>query len=251
MTSSKNPMPLATNPFLSPSQKNCWPKLLHELSLEDGLESFLEWENQFLQFGRLVGSSEHPKQYVDCQLLNLLEESVGPVLKDLDFEAFAEEVFKIFDDDEETVIISNPISWANLNSILKISKPMVLSSVVEAPTVKVVNDRVVDEEEAMKNQAGRQFLEAEVEKQIKIDAEAVLESKTNAQNQVKNHTVANVQDKSLDPNFLEADLEGKTEAQTQAEATGSYVLGCQSHCQYSSQLQSQHRRSQRRGAGNL
>ena len=161
MTSSKNPTPLATNPFLSPSQKNCWPKLLHELSLEDGLESFLEWENQFLQFGRLVGSSEHPKQYVDCQLLNLLEESVGPVLKDLDFEAFAEEVFKIFDDDEETVIISNPISWANLNSILKISKPMVLSSVVEAPTVKVVNDRIVDEEEAMKNQAGRQFLEAE------------------------------------------------------------------------------------------
>ena len=62
----------------------------------------------------------------------------------------------------------------------------------------------------MKNQAVGQFLKAEVEKQI--DAEAVLESEKNAQNQVKNQTVANVQDKSLDPKFLEADLEGKNNA---------------------------------------
>ena len=73
MPSIKKPRPLATNPFLSHKQKRQWSKLLDELSLGDGLEFFLEWENQFLRFGELVGSSEQPKQYVDCQLLNLLE----------------------------------------------------------------------------------------------------------------------------------------------------------------------------------
>ena len=132
----------------------------------------------------------------------------GPVNleQQYDFESFAEELFEIFEefDDDEEVIITNPNSWANLNSNQKkqrvlnkhgqslpksiiLEKPMVLASVVEAPTVKIVNDTIVDVEEVMKNQAVGQFLEAEVRR---IDAEAVLESEENPRNQAKNQTVA-------------------------------------------------------------
>ena len=108
-----------------------------------------------------------------------------------------------------------------LKSII-MEKPMVLAPVLEAPEANLEGaeeqrNLSADAQIQVKNQSRSQFLEAKVEKQI--DAEAVLESKQNAQNQVKNQTVANVQDKSLDPKFLEAELEGKTEAQTQAEAT--------------------------------
>ena len=70
-----------------------------------------------------------------------------------------------------------------------LEKPMVLASVVEAPTVKIVNDTIVDVEEVMKNQAVGQFLEAPVMKIID-DEEAILESEENPQNQAKDQTVA-------------------------------------------------------------
>ena len=143
---------------------NSWPKLLEKLALNDGLEFFLEWKNQYEDWCDLYGTKRqfcggearyHAFFLLDRQLSNILRERMGPNFVDMDFQTFVEELHEIFDDNEETVVISNPISCLPksilktqtpplktnlkaekpLKSILK--KPMVLASVVEAHTVKI------------------------------------------------------------------------------------------------------------------
>ena len=97
------PTPLAKNHLLSPSQKGRWPNFLEELSLK-GLDYFLyDWEDEFLESLQLVGSSEDPKKYLDCQLLDLLVKRVGPDLNDLDYDYvdFAQELREFFEEFED------------------------------------------------------------------------------------------------------------------------------------------------------
>ena len=95
---------------------------------------------------------------------------------------------------------------------------MVLTHVLEAPTVKKINVEIVDKEETnleskenapnqVKNQALGQFLEAKVGK---IDA--VLESKENAPNQAKDQTVADPQGSYWDEAEIVADTKANHKA---------------------------------------
>ena len=214
----KEPTTLAGAKFKYFGFSESRPKLLEKLSLDDGMEYFLEWKDQYEASEQIfeileahLGFNGKPREFLDPHLLSLLAERLGPDLDDLDHEVLAQElhdIFGEFDEDKEAFNVEDDEDNEDFDEdedeeVVRITIPIhnrIHIRKAKDRAIKKANAHVADhdlmdwiwnmEEEEEKTLEIQNSLEAKIEEEI--DAEVALVGQAQKQAKVVFDYVVNV-----------------------------------------------------------